>query len=127
MKQVKEILNDFQPDILICHSLANALWFHLCHEGEIKPVKRLLLVAPPSLNCTLDTIKTFFPVTPPSNLHAHEAMLVVSDNDPYMDISEAQALQNSLGIEMKIVPEGGHLNTDAGYGPWPWVKEWVNR
>lgn len=127
MKQVKEILSEFKPDTLICHSLANALWFHLCHEGEISPVKRLLLVAPPSLDCTLDTIKTFFPLTPPPSLFAHEATLVVSDNDPYMDLSEARRLQVALGIEMKVISGGGHINTDAGYGPWPWVKEWVER
>ncbi len=127
MKQAKEILNTFKPDTLICHSLANVLWFHLCHEGEIAPVKRLLLVAPPSLDCSLETIKTFFPLTPPNSLYAHEAMLVVSDNDPYMDLSEARKLQYALGIEMKVISGGGHINTDAGFGPWPWVKEWVEQ
>ena len=24
-----------------------------------------------------------------------------------------------------LVAGGGHLNTAAGYGPWPWVAEWA--
>lgn len=125
IRNVKEILNDFNPDVVICHSLANTLWFHLCLEGEIAPVKRLLLVAPPSLACSLETLKTFFPLQAPHTLFADEALLVVSDNDPYMTMDESKHLQNSLGIEMKILENAGHINADSGYGEWPWVKEWV--
>ncbi len=125
MRHVKEILSDFKPDVVICHSLANTLWFHLCLEGEISSVKRLLLVAPPSLTCNLETLKTFFPAQAPQNLFASEAFLVVSDNDPYMTMEEAHSLQNSLGIEMKILENAGHINTDSGFGEWPWVKEWI--
>jgi predicted alpha/beta hydrolase family esterase len=125
MRQVKELLGEFRPDTVICHSLANTLWFHLCHEGEIAPVKRLLLVAPPRLDLKLDTISTFFPVTPPESLFAEEALLVTSTTDPYLDPDEAAALQQALGIDMHVVDGGGHLNAESGYGPWPWVYEWA--
>ncbi|MDD5717619.1 MAG: alpha/beta hydrolase [Sulfuricurvum sp.] len=125
MKQVKALLSEFNPDIVICHSLANILWFHLCNEGEISPIKRLLLVAPPSLNCTLETLKSFFPLEAPTTLFAKEAMLVTSDNDPYMSADEAQLLQKSLAIPMNVIHNGGHINTASGYGEWPWAKEWV--
>lgn len=125
MRQVKALLSDFQPDVVVCHSLANILWFHLCHEALISPVKRLLLVAPPSLHCELETLKTFFPLDVPATLFAEEVLLVTSDNDPYMSSDEALSLQRALGIEMKVVENGGHLNTASGFGEWPWVKEWV--
>jgi len=125
MKQVKTLLNKFQPEVVICHSLANTLWFHLCHEGEIHSVKRLLLVAPPRLTCELETLKSFFPLEAPTFLYADEVMLVTSDNDPYMSHEEALELQKVLGVEMKVISNGGHLNADSGYGEWPWVKEWV--
>ncbi len=125
MKQAKALLNEFQPEVVICHSLANTLWFHLCHEGEITPVKRLLLVAPPRLTCELETLKSFFPLEAPISLYTDEAMLVTSDNDPYMTQEEALELQKALGIEMKVIHNGGHLNADSGYGEWPLVKEWV--
>jgi hypothetical protein len=73
----------------------------------------------------LDTIKSFFPVEAPEFLYAHEALLVTSDNDPYMTSQEALDLQELLDIEMKVLNDAGHINTDSGYGEWPWVKEWV--
>jgi predicted alpha/beta hydrolase family esterase len=125
MKQIKSILIDFNPDLVICHSLANIAWFHLCNEGEISPVKRLLLVAPPHLTCTIETLKTFFPIEAPKNLFAEEVLLITSTNDPYMSSEEALELQKSLGVEMKVIEEGGHINTASGFGEWPFVKEWV--
>jgi predicted alpha/beta hydrolase family esterase len=94
-------------------------------EEEIDPVKRLLLVAPPRLDLELDTIKSFFPVEVPDFLFAQEALLVTSDDDPYMTLEEASALQEELDVEMKVLESAGHINADSGYGEWPWVKEWV--
>jgi len=125
MKQVKTVLKEFQPDVVICHSLANVIWFHLCVEGEIERVKRLLLVAPPSTKCDIEILRKFFPYAVPKNLFAKEVLLVTSTNDPYLTVEEAVDLQKDLGVEMKVIEEGGHLNADSGYGEWPWVKEWV--
>ena len=125
MRQVKQLLTEFQPDVVICHSLANTLWFHLCHEAEILQVKRLLLVAPPSLTLELETIKTFFPVSTPNNLYAEEVTLVTSDNDPYMTPQEAQALALTLELDMKVLANAGHINAESGYGVWPWVFKWI--
>ena len=33
VRQVKAILEDFRPDTVVCHSLANTLWFWLCQEA----------------------------------------------------------------------------------------------
>lgn len=125
MKQIKQLLEEQRPHTVICHSMACTLWFHLCDEGEISPVKRVLLVAPPRLDLKLDTIKSFFPVSPPTDLYAQEAMLVTSTTDPYLDAEEANALQKALGIPMKVLEDAGHINADSGYGQWPWVKEWT--
>jgi len=127
MRQAKELLRDFKPDEVICHSLANILWFHLCHEEEIRPVKRLYLVAPPQLDCGIDTIKSFFPVAPPKALFAEKASLIVSTNDPYMTEAEASALQASLQIPMTVLQGAGHINADSGYGEWNWMLEQVKR
>jgi hypothetical protein len=126
MRQIKTLLAELNPDVVICHSLACIVWFHLCHENAISPIKRLLLVAPPRLNCELETLKSFFPVSIPTTLLAEEALLVTSDTDPYMSAEEALTLQTGLNIDMKQLFGAGHINTDAGYGAWPWVKEWVN-
>jgi len=123
MKQVKALLKDFKPDVVLCHSLANTLWFHLCEEDEITSVKELYLVAPPSLTLELETIKTFFPVTVPKDLHAQKVHLITSDNDPYMMQDEAQKLAEALDVKMTVLEQAGHINADSGYGEWPWMLE----
>ena len=29
-----------------------------------------------------------------------------------------------LGIPVDVLPGAGHVNPDAGYGPWPAVEAW---
>lgn len=122
-KELEQELEEFAPDIVICHSLANTLWFHLAHEKRLKKVSKLYLVAPPSLKCDVDEIKSFFPLTPPKDIYAQDAILVCSTNDPYLDITEAKELQKTLGIEMLLLENAGHINTDSGHGKWPWILE----
>ena len=117
---LKELV-DFKPNIVICHSLANILWFHLCNEENIKDVEKLFLVAVPSLKCEVEEIKSFFPVKAPKNLHAKEVLLVASTNDPYMTQDEAKEVQTLLGVEMEILVDAGHINSDSGYGKWSWM------
>ena len=123
IKELKQHLKDFRPDVVICHSLANILWFHLCNEEEIQEVEQLFLVAPPSINCDLEELKSFYPVNVPKNLYAKESILISSTNDPYMTLDEAKSLQNELDIEMKVIKDGGHINADSSYGEWPWILE----
>lgn len=125
-KELRVHLEDFKPDIVVCHSLANILWFHLCHEGNIPTVKNLFLVAPPSLTCKIEELKSFFPVAAPKNLHAKETLLISSTNDPYLSEDEAKKLQNSLQVPMKVMQNAGHINAGSGYGAWPWILEQIN-
>ena len=125
MNQIKEILKEYKPNIVICHSLGCTLWFHLCQEGEIEVVENLLLVAPPANGCDIDIVKKFFPFKHTSNLYANEAFLVTSDNDPYITIAQAKELQKDLDIEMLMLEGAGHINADSDYGTWPWVLEWT--
>ena len=122
-KELKDELESFKPDIVICHSLANTLWFHLCADSDISEIDKLYLVAPPSFNCAVEEIKSFFPLNLPTNTMAKETLLISSTNDPYMTIDEAKELQKSLNIKMIVLDNAGHINTDSGYGKWPWILE----
>jgi len=126
-EQLKEKLLSFQPDIVICHSLANTLWFHLCHTDTLNVIQNLYLVAPPSLNCALKELKEFFPLHLPQNLYAQEITLICSDNDPYMTLQEAQHLEQSLQTTMVTIHNGGHINAQSGYGEWPWILEEIQK
>lgn len=123
IEELDKELKEFKPDIVICHSLANILWFHLCNELKISEVKRLFLVAPPSLECKIEELKSFFPCRAPANLYAKEALLVASTNDQYMSLDDASLLAKSLEVEMLILQNAGHINSDSGYGEWPWILE----
>jgi predicted alpha/beta hydrolase family esterase len=125
-KELRAHLEDFKPDIVVCHSLANILWFHLCNEGNINAVQKLFLVAPPSLDCKIEELKSFFPVIAPKNLYAKEVLLVTSTNDPYLDENAAQELQKSLQVPMQVMQNAGHINAESGYGAWPWMLEQIN-
>lgn len=123
MRELEQELADFQPDIVICHSLANILWFHLCNSKTIKEVQKLYLVAPPSLDCDIQELSEFFPTHTPTNLYAKKSLLIVSTNDPYLNIAQANELQKELNIEMKILTDAGHINAESGYGEWEWILQ----
>ena len=128
-KELLEQLQEFKPDIVICHSLANTLWFHICNDNDvqIEPVEKLFLVAPPSLKCKIDELKSFFPLQLPTNLDAKETLLVASSNDPYISLDEIKTIQEKLAINTKILNDAGHINSDSGYGEWRWILEEVIR
>ncbi|MBA1432764.1 MAG: alpha/beta hydrolase [Epsilonproteobacteria bacterium] len=121
LRELTLTLKDFKPDIVICHSLANTLWFHACHQNILTQVQKLYLVAPPSLQCSVTELKEFFPMQIPANLFADDVLLITSTNDPYLTQTEAKELQKSLNIKMKVVQNGGHLNAQSGYGTWEWM------
>lgn len=116
-------LEDFKPDIVICHSLANTLWFHMCNNKIMNNIKYLYLVAPPSLHTNIEELSEFFPVEPPKSLHADNAFLVASTNDQYMDVKELKELQSELGLEMKLLENAGHINAESEFGEWNWILE----
>jgi len=126
--ELEKHIKEFQPDVVVCHSLANILWFHLCNNGKItNSVKKLYLVAPPSLTCDIEELKSFYPVKIPTNLYADETLLITSTNDKYLTKVEAKELQKSLDVDMKVIKDGGHINAESGYGEWSWILENINK
>ncbi len=126
-KELIAELDNFQPDIVICHSLANTLWFNISQELQTQNIEKLFLVAPPSFSCAVEEIKSFFPMSLPTKTNAKETLLIGSTNDPYMTIDELKLLQKSLDIPLKIIDNAGHINTDSGYGKWPWILEEIKK
>jgi predicted alpha/beta hydrolase family esterase len=108
-------------ETVICHSLGCCLWLHHQARGGA-PAARVLLVAPPCLDPPLPELADFFPV-PRDPSVATNARLVCSDNDPYC-ASAAGVYGVRLGVEIDLLPGAGHINPDAGFGPWPAVLDW---
>jgi uncharacterized protein len=113
---IANILEDFSPDIVVCHSLGNVLWFHILNTMNIKTIDKLFLVAPVSLDCNIQELKTFFPYKVPHNLKSNKSYLIVSNNDEYININEALSLEKELkDINMIILNQAGHINQNSGY------------
>ncbi len=127
IKQARAILEDFRPDTVICHSLANNLWMWLCEETDIPSVERLFMVSLPSLNTQEKTIKSFFPCPLPNDIKAKEVHLIVSDDDPWVKLDEAEAVAAHIGAKMTILENAGHINAESGYGKWEWIEKLVMR
>ena len=125
IKQVKAILEDFKPDTVVCHSLANTLWFWLCQEEGMQEVKRLFMVSPPSLQTKEKTISTFFPCALPKNIYAKEIHMIVSDTDPWVKMDEAESIATQIGAEFTTIHDAGHINDDSGYGKWDLIENLV--
>lgn len=122
---LKEEINHFKPDIVVCHSLANILWFHTCDELDIK-LDKLMLVAPVR-NKPLEEAKSFFPYPIAKDLKAKEIIIAASTNDPYMSLEEAIELQSKLNVGMKIMEDAGHINPSSGFGKLDCALDWIKR
>jgi predicted alpha/beta hydrolase family esterase len=107
-----------EEPVVICHSLACLLWMHHAASGG-QSAARLLLVAPPSQTGAPEMLHPFFPAP---QVELANARLVCSDNDPYCP----EGAQNVYpGLPADVLPGAGHINPDAGYGPWPAVEAWA--
>jgi len=40
---------------------------------------------------------------------------------------EAQLLQKDLGVEMKLLVNAGHINSESGFGEWDWMLKELKR
>ena len=125
IKQVQALLADFKPDTVVCHSLANILWFWLCEEGDIPEVERLFMVSVPSLKTKEKTIKTFFPCPLPKNFHAKEIHMIVSNDDPWIHLEEAEHIASHVNARFTVIEKAGHINADSGYGKWAFIENLV--
>jgi len=124
---LKNEFDKFQPDIVVCHSLANILWFHFVEKFPIKELEKLMLVAPVRKDCKIEELQTFFPYPIPKDLKAKEIIMVASDNDIYLNVEEAIELQSQLNVGLKILENAGHINADSGFGELPCAIDWIKR
>jgi predicted alpha/beta hydrolase family esterase len=114
---------------VVAHSLACILWLHHCREPVTPRARaaRVLLVAPPSLAGAPAPIRSLFPVPlDPASVAAAAAStrLVCAHDDPYCPEGAAVLYGKPLGIEVDVIDGAGHVNLDAGFGPWPAAAAW---
>lgn len=55
--------------------------------------------------------------------HLGRAAVVYGDDDPYVTQEALRYVADSLSVQPIVIPRGGHLNTEAGYGEFPQLLE----
>jgi len=106
--------------VLVAHSLGCALVAHLALRRPDLPVGAALLVAPADVDSARHTpehVRSFAPL--PGKRLPFRSVVVASRNDPYIAIDRARALAGAWGAIFVDVGASGHINTEAGFGPWP--------
>jgi predicted alpha/beta hydrolase family esterase len=110
--------------VVLCHSLACLLWMLHARDSNGRQADRVMLVAPP---CAWDIppVARFRPdgVTR-SDIEeaAGRTEGICSTGDPYCTEGAYNAFPF---LDLDVLSDAGHLNTDAGYGPWPTVERWA--
>jgi predicted alpha/beta hydrolase family esterase len=133
LSALRAALADLEADNfdVVAHSLGAVLWLHHVATTTDSPrAARVLLVSPPSPQTDVADLAEFFP--PPLDIDtvrrgADGTVLVAADDDPFLPEGIAAAYAVPLKIATTIVPGGGHLNLDAGFGEWPAVLDWCRR
>lgn len=59
--------------------------------------------------------------------HVENSFVIFGDNDPYVPQNELQSVADQLGVVPKIIPNGGHLNADAGFTTFPYLLEIIEK
>src|SRR5262249_23121837 len=87
--------------------------------GEPHDVVGALLVAPPDVEQpeAPPSVRDFAPI--PLALLPFPSIVVASTDDLYASFERAEEFARAWGSRFVSAGAAGHLNTDAGYGPWP--------
>lgn len=134
MKNVHNIENL----VVVTHSLGGALWLHYIarHPESISSENRprkVILVAPPFTNPGIPEIDDFFPlpdaqsITTQINNTKTDYQIVGSDNDDYIPLDTFKQFAHKYNMPFTLLPNAGHINVRAGYGPWPWIYDQVTQ
>jgi uncharacterized protein len=115
--------------VVVCHSLACILWLHHAANAvqEGRRAERVLLVAPPSASAGVRPILPFFPVPVRRERVAAAAgeTRLVCARDPHCPEGAERLYGEPLGLPVDRLPDAaGHINPDAGFGPWPEAEAW---
>ena len=107
------------PPVLLAHSLGCMLVAQWALSGSILQIAGAMLVAPSDVEAPSYPIDAngFVPV--PMVTLPFPSLLVASSNDEYAAIARSRAWARAWGSELVEIGDAGHINGDAGYGPWP--------
>jgi predicted alpha/beta hydrolase family esterase len=113
--------------VVICHSLACLIWLRIAARSDGRRADRVLLVAPPWREDMEPVTRALIHNASAADVEraAGATLLVCSDADPYCPPGAVATFAEPLRIETRVIDGAGHINPDAGYGPWPDCEGWA--
>ena len=103
------------PVVVVAHSLGCMTVAHLPPVASAR-IQGALLVAPADPK-RRGVLADFAPV--PYQRLPYESILVASSNDPFCPVRTAGAYARAWGSQFVRLQDAGHINVEAGFGPWP--------
>lgn len=122
---IEDYLLDFQPNIVVAHSLGVLTWWHLYHKNHYK-LKRLIAVAPPTFASFPSKMSTFFPL-PDITFNQDIQTIIYAQDDPNIDQKNIQILAKQMNSGLVIKSEGEHLDHYAKVEKLPEVLEIISQ
>jgi uncharacterized protein len=111
----RTILEQPRPVVVVAHSLGCIAVTHLPPEVAAR-IQGALLVAPADPE-RRSVLADFSPA--PAQALPYRSIIVASSNDPYCPVRVAGAYARAWGSEFVRLQKAGHINVEAGFGPWP--------
>lgn len=109
------------PFVLAAHSFGCLVTAHTLQRGLVDAdVAGVLFVAPASPE------KFRFAGPFEARRLAVPSILIGSETDPWMPLAGAHELAQHLGSTFVNLGDAGHINTAAGFGPWPRAKYFID-
>lgn len=108
-----------RPVVLVAHSLGIPSAIHAIPLFR-RPVAGAFFVAPPEIDnprIRPKHLMTFGPY--PREPLPFPSLMIASRNDPFGDYAHADDLAAAWGSLLVDAGEAGHINAEAGFGPWP--------
>ena len=109
------------PFVLAAHSFGCLAAVHALQQGvPVADIAGVLFVAPASPK------KFEFAGAFDARRLGVPSILIGSETDPRMALAAARELARPLGSAFVNLGDAGHINTAAGFGPWPRAKYFVD-
>ncbi len=136
LAEIRDAMQGLEPDgfDVVAHSLGAVAWLHHSRVWAADPSTprpaRVALVAPPAPDVVAAVAPSFVPI--PLDIDtvrkaADGTVLVGGDDDPHCPAGIAATYGTPLKMATTVIPDGGHLNTESGFGPWPAILDWCGR
>ncbi len=119
LTRLDDTIRSIQHDIVLvghsCGAVAVAQWAAAHHRPQVVAA---ILVAPADVDAelALGAIRQQGPL--PDGRLPLPTLLIYSDNDNHLSSARACQLAANWGSDIRMISNGGHINTESGHGEW---------